>query len=78
MLETISHSVGTIKDMSVQIASASEEQNVVSQQISDSVQSVNEKAHETMVGADKAAHIADNLSQLASELDNIVKQFRLR
>lgn len=31
VLETISHSVGTIKDMSVQIASASEEQNVVSQ-----------------------------------------------
>ncbi|WP_241652050.1 methyl-accepting chemotaxis protein [Pseudoalteromonas phenolica] len=78
VLETISHSVGTIKDMNVQIASASEEQNVVSQQISDSVQSVNEKAHDTMEGADQASQIADNLSHLASELDNIVKQFRVR
>ena len=78
VLETISHSVGTIKDMNVQIASASEEQNVVSQQISESVQSVNEKAYETMDGADKASQIADNLSQLAIELDHIVKQFRVR
>lgn len=78
VLETISHSVGTIKDMNVQIASASEEQNVVSQQISDSVQNVNEKAHDTMEGADQASQIADNLSKLASELDGIVKQFRVR
>ena len=46
MLEQISQSVGTIKDMNVQIASASEEQNVVSQQISESVQHVNEKRKE--------------------------------
>ena len=78
VLETISHSVGTIKDMNVQIASASEEQNVVSQQISDSVQNVNDKAHDTMEGADQASQIADNLSKLASELDGIVKQFRVR
>ena len=78
VLETISHSVGTIKDMNIQIASASEEQNVVSQQISDSVQNVNEKAHDTMEGADQASQIAHNLSKLASELDGIVKQFRVR
>jgi methyl-accepting chemotaxis protein len=78
VLETISTSVGTIKDMNVQIASASEEQNVVSQQISESVQHVNEKAHETMDGADRAAEIANNLSQLAVGLDHIVKQFKVR
>lgn len=78
VLETISTSVGTIKDMNVQIASASEEQNVVSQQISESVQHVNEKAHETMDGADRAAEIANNLSQLAVDLDHIVKQFKVR
>ncbi|KTF13493.1 methyl-accepting chemotaxis protein [Pseudoalteromonas sp. H105] len=76
-LDQISQSVGTIKDMNVQIASASEEQNVVSQQISESVQHVNEKAHETMAGAEQAANIANSLSQTANELDQIVKQFRV-
>jgi len=76
-LEQISQSVGTIKDMNVQIASASEEQNVVSQQISQSVQHVNEKAHETMTGAEQAASIANSLSQTANELDQIVKQFKV-
>lgn len=77
VLEQISQSVGTIKDMNVQIASASEEQNVVSQQISESVQHVNEKAHETMDGAEQAAAIADGLAQTALELDQIVKQFKV-
>jgi methyl-accepting chemotaxis protein len=78
VLETISDSVSTIKDMNAQIASASEEQNVVSQQISESVQSVNEKAFDTMDGADKASKIANDLSGLASDLDRIVKQFKVR
>jgi len=78
VLETISDSVSTIKDMNAQIASASEEQNVVSQQISESVQSVNEKAFDTMDGADKASKIANDLSGLASDLDKIVKQFKVR
>lgn len=77
VLEQISQSVGTIKDMNVQIASASEEQNVVSMQISESVQHVNEKAHETMDGAERAAAIADGLAQTALELDQIVKQFKV-
>jgi len=76
-LDLISQSVGTIKDMNVQIASASEEQNVVSQQITESVQHVNEKAHETMAGAEQAADIANSLSQTAHELDQIVKQFKV-
>ena len=76
-LDLISQSVGTIKDMNVQIASASEEQNVVSQQISESVQHVNEKAHETMSGAEQAASIASSLSETANELDQIVKQFKV-
>lgn len=77
-LEEISRSVGTIKDMNVQIASASEEQNVVTQQISESVQNVNETAIETMHGAEKASQIALDLSQLASGLDKVVQQFKVR
>lgn len=76
-LDSISESVGTIRDMNMQIAGASEEQNVVTQQITDSVTQVNEMAVQTVVGAEKAADTARGLVTIANNLQQLVNRFKV-
>ncbi len=76
-LDSISNSVGTIRDMNMQIAGASEEQNVVTQQITDSVGQVNEMAVQTVAGAEKAAETARGLVEIAANLEGLVNRFKV-
>ncbi|AIY66967.1 HAMP domain-containing methyl-accepting chemotaxis protein [Pseudoalteromonas piratica] len=76
-LDSISESVGTIRDMNMQIAGASEEQNVVTQQITDSVTQVNEMAVQTVAGAEKAADTARGLVTIANNLQQLVNRFKV-
>jgi len=76
-LDSISESVGTIRDMNMQIAGASEEQNVVTQQITDSVTQVNEMAVQTVAGAEKAADTARGLVAIANNLQQLVNRFKV-
>ncbi|MDE3270541.1 HAMP domain-containing methyl-accepting chemotaxis protein [Pseudoalteromonas sp. G4] len=76
-LDSISSSVGTIRDMNMQIAGASEEQNVVTQQITDSVGQVNEMAVQTVAGAEKAAETARGLVNIAANLEQLVNRFKV-
>ncbi len=74
-LDVISQSIGTIRDMNVQIAGASEEQSVVSQHINDSVQSVNQTAGKTVDGAGQSSAAANDLAELADSLNKLVNRF---
>ncbi|MCG7562165.1 methyl-accepting chemotaxis protein [Pseudoalteromonas sp. McH1-42] len=76
-LQAICGSVSTIREMNLQIASASEEQNTVSMQISESVTHVSESAAETAQGAQQVSQDAKALSHIARELNTLVDQFRL-
>ncbi|MFC3031711.1 methyl-accepting chemotaxis protein [Pseudoalteromonas fenneropenaei] len=76
-LEAIAGSVGTIRDMNVQIASASEEQNTVTAQMSQSVRQISDSATETARGAEHAEQEAVKLLALASDLRAITAQFRV-
>ena len=75
-LDGISTAVGTIRDMNMQIAGASEEQNVVTQQITESVNQVNETASATVSGAEKAAKAARGLVDIAANLNQLVNRFK--
>ncbi|MCF2828876.1 methyl-accepting chemotaxis protein [Pseudoalteromonas sp. L23] len=77
VLQAISSSVSTIKDMNLQIASASEEQNTVTQQLSQSVTEISETAQETATGAERASDEALSLLSLSRTLDKSVSSFRL-
>ncbi|MEJ6474905.1 methyl-accepting chemotaxis protein [Pseudoalteromonas piscicida] len=77
LLTSISSAISTIKDMNLQIASASEEQNTVTQQISQSVTEINETAQETTIGAEQASTEALSLLTLARTLNKSVSSFRL-
>lgn len=76
-LDAISGSVGTIKDMNLQIAGASEEQNVVTQQITDSVNQVNETAIATVSGAENTSSAARALVKIANNLELLVSRFKV-
>ncbi|WP_293267841.1 methyl-accepting chemotaxis protein [Neptunomonas sp.] len=76
-LDSIAASVGTILDMNVKIASASEEQSMVAQQISNNVETVYQTAVGSAKGAEETLDNARELSSLANDLSNIMKQFKV-
>ena len=76
-LDSIAASVGTILDMNVKIASASEEQSMVAQQISNNVETVYKTAVGSAKGAEETLDNARELSSLANDLSNIMKQFKV-
>ncbi|MCF2858852.1 methyl-accepting chemotaxis protein [Pseudoalteromonas sp. SMS1] len=76
-LEHVSDSVISIRDMSIQIASATEEQNAVTLQISEGVREVTSTAKDTAQGAEHASNDAAQLAKLAEELATTAKRYQL-
>lgn len=76
-LSVITENIRQINDMSTQIASASEEQSVVAEEISRDVEEINEISQQTAVGAQQTATAGTDLSRLSSELQSLVKQFKV-
>lgn len=76
-LEAISSSIISIRDMNIQIASASEEQNVVTAQLTESVKTISDGAVETTRGAQEAQQESKRMLVLAKDLEGIVEQFRV-
>ena len=73
----ITENIRQINDMSTQIASASEEQSVVAEEISRDVEEINDISHQTAVGAQQTATAGTNLSRLSNELQELVRQFKV-
>lgn len=76
-LQQVSDSVIAIRDMSIQIASATEQQNAVTQQVSQGVRDVTGTAKETAQGAEKASNDAALLASLADDLATTAKRYQL-
>jgi len=76
-LTTIAGVVENINDMSTQIASAAEEQSVVAEEINRNIVSISDMAEQTAAGTENTAAASDELAQLATQLQDLVGQFRV-
>ncbi len=77
-LEEIGRRVQTITDMTAQIASAAEEQGAVAEEINRNVVNISQVAEQTAAGSRQTAASSETLARLATELQSLVGQFRVR
>jgi len=75
-LNEITNSVATITSMNIQIATASEEQSSVAEEINQNVVSISHVADENAQASNQLATSSQDLAQLASELQQLVSQFK--
>jgi methyl-accepting chemotaxis protein len=76
-LQGIVKSVNNLQTMVQQIASATEEMSTVSETISGDIETIATVSKETSAGSEQIAHASSDLARLASNLQNIVRQFRV-
>lgn len=76
-LSLISESVTRINDMSIQIASAAEQQNATAEEINRNITNISEIANQTTSGAQQTAAASEELARLGADLQGIVGQFRV-
>ncbi|MEM5733127.1 chemotaxis protein [Shewanella algae] len=76
-LEAISESVHQAFDAGTQIANAAQEQNLVSQQVSEKLEHIALISEETASGADQTAQSSHQVAQLAEELQASVGEFKV-
>jgi len=69
--------VKTINDMNTQIASASEEQSAVAEEINKNISNISDVAQQTATGAAQTAGASQELARLAEELQALVNRFRV-
>jgi len=66
-----------IKDMTRQIAAASEDQNTVTDEINKSVVNIYEVVSQTAEGTQATAKSSSELAALSEELNGLIKEFKL-
>ncbi|REG85737.1 methyl-accepting chemotaxis protein [Marinomonas pollencensis] len=76
-LVAIQNSVQRISDMSLQIASAAEEQNIVTSDISNNSLSIKDIANKLAVESHESAKGAESLAELAQRLEQQIARFRV-
>jgi len=76
-LETIATSVSNINDMNTQIAGAAEEQSAVAEEINNSIVNISKIAVSTAEGANSTARSSESLKELATNLQQVVAQFKI-
>ena len=75
-LNEITHSVTTISSMNIQIATASEEQSAVSEEINQNVVNISHVADENALASNRLSDSSKELEQLTLELKKLVSQFK--
>ena len=75
-LSTITQVMTSISDMAIQIASASEQQVGVTEEVSSNIVRLNSMSEQTAQGAEETATAGQDLTRMATELQSIVMQFR--
>lgn len=76
-LGKISQEVSAINDMNAQIASASEEQSAVAEEVNQNISRIHDATVETSAGSDQVAASSRELSTLAVELREKVRFFKM-
>ncbi|MET1078258.1 MAG: methyl-accepting chemotaxis protein [Pseudomonas sp.] len=76
-LNKIRHEVGAINDMNAQIASASEEQSAVAEEVNQNINRIHNATLETSSGSEQVASSSRELASLANRLTDKVSFFKL-
>jgi len=76
-LDALASIVTTINDLNMQIASATEEQSQVAQEIDLNIVNVSRVAGETAEGAHRTSNLADEMTGLVSGLQSVINQFKI-
>lgn len=76
-LDLITEAVHRAHDVSSQIEQSAREQNVVSQEISEKLESIVEISEETSIGAQQTSESSIEVAKLAEELQASIQQFRV-
>ena len=76
-LDSITEAVAAITDMTIQIASAVEQQSSVTEEMNRNIVTINNVACETAKASEQTAAESEGLAGLSRELGHIVKQFRI-
>lgn len=76
-LNLIATAVQSINDMSTQIATAAEEQSVVSEEINHNIVRINDMTYQTADGASQTSEASKDLARSASELNTLVQRFQV-
>ena len=76
-IEEIASAVSDIMGMNTQIASAAEEQSVVTTEINNNTKAINEVADKTAIGGQNAAKSNEELVVLSKQLESIVSTFKI-
>lgn len=75
-LDNIANSVMSISDMNTQVASAAEEQSAVAEEIGQNVVNISDVTDQTAMSMHQIAEASAEMTKLASELQDLVRQFR--
>lgn len=76
-LELINSSVDRISAMNLQIATASDEQAKVAEDVTRNINQINELAHQTGADAEQISVASDELARLASDLQSHTRKFKM-
>jgi methyl-accepting chemotaxis protein len=76
-LMEISQAVTSINEMNIQIASAAEQQSVVTEQTNVSINRINQAAIENSAGAQQLATATEEIAQLSENLKRLVGHFKV-
>lgn len=76
-LAQIRSAIHQINDMNVQVATASEEQSTVAEDINKNIVSISELAYSTAHESAEIASSSEQLSSLAAELQQVVRRFKV-
>ncbi len=76
-LKQIVSSVVIIDDMATHIASASEEQASVADEISKNISNISQVTEQSVLGAQKSSQSSENLAKLASDIQVLTSQFKV-
>ena len=76
-LDAITRAVTTISEMNTMIASASEEQSAVAEEMNRSIVSISQVSEQTADGARQTTSSSDELAKLAGQLQELISQFKI-
>ncbi|MCF3097238.1 methyl-accepting chemotaxis protein [Aeromonas australiensis] len=76
-ISQISGSVSSISHMNIQIATATEEQGAVSEELNRNVVNISHASEEVAAGASQMSQACNELNHLASQLQDMVRRFRV-